>query len=133
MRHRWKLSTAFAVALAIRALLAAAAPVELPAYQPRQHVSGTIRNFGSSLGGMVQLWEEGFQKFHRQIRFADKLPSSDAAIPALVTGAFDVEGKTNGPVIFVHQDNPLTQLTVKQLDGIFGSERTGGLRGFQWA
>jgi phosphate transport system substrate-binding protein len=102
------------------------------------------------------------------IRFEDKLPSSDAAFPALVTGvadlgpdgsepsltetlaffevhgypvtsitvasgAFDVEGKSNGPVVFVQQDNPLTQLTVKQLDGIFGSERTGGLRGFQWS
>ena len=168
MGYRWKLSSALAVALVIRALPTVGAPLELQAYQPRQNVSGTIRNFGSSLGGMVQLWEQGFRKFHRQIRFADKLPSSDAAIPALVTGiadlgpdgsepsltetlaffevhgyhvtgitvatgAFDVEGKTNGPVVFVHQDNPLTQLTVKQLDGIFGSERTGGLRGFQWA
>jgi phosphate transport system substrate-binding protein len=32
----------------------------------------------------------------------------------------------------VHQDNPITQLTLKQLDGIFGSERTGGYDGFVW-
>jgi len=65
MGYQWKLSSAFAVALAIQALPAAGAPLELPAYQPRHKVSGTIRNFGSGLGGMVQLWEEGFRKFHR--------------------------------------------------------------------
>ncbi len=145
----------------------AAGPAELPSYKPEQKVSGTIRNFGANLGGVLKLWEEAFGKIHPDIRFDDKLPTSDAAIPALVTGvadlgpdgsepsitetlaffevhgypvtditvasgAFDVEGKTNGPVIFVHQDNPITQLTLKQLDGIFGSERTAGMRGFKW-
>jgi phosphate transport system substrate-binding protein len=116
---------------------------------------------------VLKLWEEDFQKFHPGIRFEDRLPTSDAAIPALVTGvtdlapdggeatlteslsffetygypvtditvasgAFDVEGKSNGPVVFVHKDNPLTRLTIKQLDGIFGSERTAGMRGFKW-
>jgi len=136
-------------------------------YAPQQKVAGTIRNFGSGFGGLLKLWEEGFRKFHPGTRFDDQLPTSDAAIPALVTGvadlgpdggeasltetlaffevhgypvtditvasgAFDVEGKSNGPVVFVHKDNPLTQLTVKQLDGIFGSERTAGMRGFKW-
>jgi phosphate transport system substrate-binding protein len=32
----------------------------------------------------------------------------------------------------VHQDNPLAQLTLAQLDGIFGAERTAGMRGFKW-
>jgi phosphate transport system substrate-binding protein len=48
------------------------------------------------------------------------------------TGAFDQPGKSNGPVVFVHKDNPLHRLTIDQLDGIFGSERTGGMRGFEW-
>jgi phosphate transport system substrate-binding protein len=141
---------------------------DLPSYKAEQVVSGTIRNFGFGLGGVLKLWEEGFRKLHPGIRFDDKLPTSDAAIPALVTGvtdlapdggeatltenlsffetygypvtditvasgAFDVEGKSNGPVIFVHRDNPITRLTIKQLDGIFGSERTAGMRGFQWS
>src|SRR2546423_12825397 len=142
--------------------------IDLPQYKPEQIVSGTIRNFGFGLGGVLKLWEEDFQKLHPGIRFDDKLPTSDAAIPALVTGvadlgpdggeatltenlsffevygyqvtditvasgAFDVEGKSNGPVIFVHRDNPITRLTIKQLDGIFGSERTAGMRGFKWS
>jgi phosphate transport system substrate-binding protein len=140
---------------------------DLPRYQASGPVSGTIRNFGFGLGGVLKLWEEDFQQIHPGVRFDDKLPTSDAAIPALVTGvadlapdggeatltenlsffevygypvtditvasgAFDVEGKSNGPVIFVHQDNPITRLTLKQLDGIFGAERTGGMRGFKW-
>ena len=145
----------------------AADVTDLPSYKPQGTVSGTIRSFGSNLGGVLKLWEEGFRKFHPRVRFDDKLPTSDAAIPALVTGvadlgpdggeatltenlsffevhgypptaitvatgSFDVEGKSNGPIVFVHQDNPLTQLTLDQLDGIFGSERTAGMRGFQW-
>jgi phosphate transport system substrate-binding protein len=139
----------------------------LPSYVPERQVSGTIRNFGFGLGGVLKLWENEFRKFQPQIRFDDHLPTSDAAIPALVTGvtdlapdggeatltenlsffevygypvtditvasgAFDVEGKSNGPVVFVHNDNPLASLSLQQLDGIFGSERTGGMRGFEW-
>jgi phosphate transport system substrate-binding protein len=50
----------------------------------------------------------------------------------VATGSFDTEGRSNGPVILVHEDNPLTKLTIDQLDGIFGSARSGGLRGFVW-
>jgi phosphate transport system substrate-binding protein len=51
---------------------------------------------------------------------------------AVASGAFDVDGKACGPVIYVHPDNPLTQLTLEQLDGIFGAERTAGMHGFKW-
>ncbi|WP_077035131.1 PstS family phosphate ABC transporter substrate-binding protein [Pelomonas sp. KK5] len=140
---------------------------ELPVYKPEQAVSGTIRNYGFGLGGVLQLWEAEFQKFHPGIRFQDTLPTSDAAIPALVTGvtdlapdggeatlteslsffevygyaptditvasgAFDVEGKSNGPVVFVHKDNPIASLSLQQLDGIFGAARHGGMDGFKW-
>jgi phosphate transport system substrate-binding protein len=140
---------------------------ELPHYKAEQAVSGTIRNFGFGLNGVLALWEEGFRRIHPGVRFEDHLPSSEAAIPALVTGvtdlapdggvgtltetlsffetygyyptditvatgAFDVPGRSNGLVVFVNADNPLNQLTVQQLDGIFGAERTAGMRGFEW-
>jgi phosphate transport system substrate-binding protein len=155
-----------AIGLACAAVYASAQG-SLPSYVPEHPVSGTIRNFGFGLGGVLKLWEEEFQKFQPQVRFVDNLPTSDAAIPALVTGvtdlapdggeatltenlsffevygypvtditvasgAFDVEGKSNGPVIFVHKDNPIASLSVQQLDGIFGAQRTGGMRGFKW-
>ncbi len=140
---------------------------DMPQYRAEQTVSGTIRNFGFGLGGVLELWEQAFRKVQPGIRFEDRLPSSDAAIPALVTGAtdlapdggepiitetlsfyetfgynltsvavasgaFDVEGRSNGLVIYVNKDNPIGKLTMQQLDGIFGAERTGGLVGFKW-
>lgn len=44
----------------------------------------------------------------------------------VATGSYDVEERTWAFVVFVHKDNPISRLTMKQLDGIFGSERTGG-------
>ena len=150
-----RLATLFATAIALSPdSRASGASIDLPPYKPQQKVAGTIRNFGSALAGVLKLWEDGFRKIHPEIHFEDRLPTSDAAIPALVTGvadlgpdggeatlteslsffevygypptgitvatgAFDIEGKSNGPVIFVHQDNPLSKLTVAQLDGIF--------------
>lgn len=148
-------------------LASAASLDDLPVYRAERNVLGTIRNFGFGLGGVLKLWEAAFIKRHPEVRFDDKLQTSVAAIPALVTGvtdlapdggeatltenllffevygyavtditvasgAFNVEGKSNGPVIFVHRDNPITKLSIEQLDGIFGGARTGGMRGFQW-
>lgn len=159
------------VALALASSIAHAAPFDLsalPDYRPAQAVTGTIRNFGFGMDGLLKLWEQDFQAFQPGIRFEDRLPTSDAAIPALVTGvadlapdggepiitetlsffettghhptaitvasgAYDVEGHSNGPVVYVSKDNPLTQLTLRQIDGIFGASRTGALDGFKWS
>jgi phosphate transport system substrate-binding protein len=50
----------------------------------------------------------------------------------LATGSFDVPGWQPGYGVVVHKDNPLSQITMEQLDGIFGSERTGGWEGTSW-
>jgi phosphate transport system substrate-binding protein len=50
------------------------------------------------------------------------------------TGGFNQrKGNTPGAIFFVNRDNPLTGLTVDQLDGIFGAERTGGWVGTKWS
>jgi phosphate transport system substrate-binding protein len=138
----------------------------LPEYKPEQKVFGPIRSVGGTMGGQYKIWEEGFRKFHPDVRFVDNLISSEASIGGLytlaadlgpsghdaelmdllpftenfgyypteivaATGAFD-PGKKGGSgslVIFVNKDNPIAKLTMKQLDGIFGAERTGGLKG----
>lgn len=49
------------------------------------------------------------------------------------TGGFNErKGNTPGAIIFVSKDNPISKLTLKQLDGIFGTERTGGWKGATW-
>jgi len=44
------------------------------------------------------------------------------------TGSLDVPGKTFAVSVFVHKDNPLSKLTLTQLDAIFGSEHLRGPR-----
>ena len=163
---RCGLALAFALALACGA--ACAQDLQpLPKYVPEHRVSGTIRMFGSDLAGQIQEWEEGFARFHRRIRFANRFPSSDGAIGGMIskvadlgpsgrelilteylmfnetfgydpgqiavaTGAFDRKGRSWAPVVYVHRDNPVAQLTMQQLDGIFGSERSGGYSGLKW-
>jgi phosphate transport system substrate-binding protein len=51
---------------------------------------------------------------------------------AVATGSYNVPHKSFALTIFVHKDNPLLHLTVKQLDGIFGAQRTGGWQGMEW-
>jgi phosphate transport system substrate-binding protein len=48
------------------------------------------------------------------------------------TGSFDVYGWGPPGIVVVHKDNPLTQISVKQLDGVFGSARLGGYAGSVW-
>ncbi len=50
------------------------------------------------------------------------------------TGGFDRGvGNTPGVVIFVNRANPLARLTLAQLDGIFGAQRSGGWQGTTWS
>jgi phosphate transport system substrate-binding protein len=49
----------------------------------------------------------------------------------VATGSFDVPTKSDSLEIFVHQDNPISRLTLAQLDGIFGSEHLRGSRGIR--
>src|ERR1700687_5600213 len=49
-----------------------------------------------------------------------------------VTGSFDVYGWAPAGIIVVHKDNPLTQISMKQLDGVFGGARLGGYVGSVW-
>ncbi len=51
----------------------------------------------------------------------------------IATGGFNLrKGNTPGLIVFVHKDNPLAGLTLDQLDGIFGAERSGGWVGTKW-
>jgi phosphate transport system substrate-binding protein len=140
----------------------------IPQYVPQQQVSGVIRVFGSSLSGLIPVWERGFVKYQPVIKFEDDLRSGDSAIGALEagtadlaangrepvlteflsfaevfqndgpfqvtigTGSYDVLGRTWAEVIYVNKDNPVSKLTMRQLDGIFGAERTGRYEGYKW-
>lgn len=50
----------------------------------------------------------------------------------IATGSLNVPGWSPALVIVTHKDNPISKLTLKQLDGIFGTMRTGGWIGTTW-
>ena len=151
----------------------------LPQYQQQQRVSGTIRQWGNNYikdSPLVDVWENGFRKYHPDIRFKDNLSSSAVAFPGLIagvadlapmgrqalwdelkgferegaeggaegtssvdvveivmaTGSFDVRGWTFALGVFVNKDNPISKLTLDQLDSIFGAERDGGWNELTW-
>ena len=49
-----------------------------------------------------------------------------------VTGSFNVYGWGPAGIIVVNKDNPLTQISLKQVDGVFGTARNGGYVGSVW-
>ena len=66
------------------------------------------------------------------LSFAEVFGNDGPFQVTVATGAYKALGRTWAPVIFVNKDNPLTHLTMKQLDQIFGAERTGGYSGYKW-
>jgi phosphate transport system substrate-binding protein len=51
---------------------------------------------------------------------------------SIFTGSYNYVGWQNNLVIIVNKDNPLTKITMRQLDGVFGSVRDGGWVGTTW-
>jgi phosphate transport system substrate-binding protein len=62
----------------------------------------------------------------------ERVKSFDPTEITVVTGSFDVGGWENSLTILVNEDNPLKCINMDQLDGVFGSERTGGWAGTNW-
>ena len=109
----------------------------LKGYHKRLRFTTYLTNTSQAMAGLVQgtadvgvmghrTWLESRRAFREtfgygplEIRFAK--------------GSYDdPKGSTPGIVFFVHKDNPLTALTIEQIDGIFGAQRTGGWEGTRW-
>lgn len=141
----------------------------LPDYKPQQHVSGTIREWGSNYPADSDLnknWIAEFHKSEPDVQFdvhmntalesAAALATHVADIAAcrlftfsdeelyervynheplritIATGSFNVPGWSPALAIVVNKDNPLSQLTMRQVDDIFGAGRNGGYQGTTW-
>src|SRR5882672_9557796 len=61
-----------------------------------------------------------------------RLKGSEPVGFSVFTGSYNYVGWQNNIVIIVNKDNPVTKITMKQLDGIFGSVREGGWAGSNW-
>jgi len=88
--------------------------------------------FPALVTGVTDLAPDGGEPALTELLSFYEVNGYHATDVVVASGTYDVEGRSPGIVVYVHPDNPLTKLTLAQLDGIFGAARNGALRGFKW-
>jgi phosphate transport system substrate-binding protein len=83
--------------------------------------------------GRQALWDElkGFEREGAE-GGAEGSSTVDVVEVVMATGSYDVRGWTFALGVFVNKDNPLSKLSMEQLDGVFGAQRDGGWDGLEW-
>src|SRR5215467_4080306 len=127
-----------------------------PALKPYEKVSGVAGNLNSigsdTLNNLMTLWAEGFRALYPNVNIQIEGKGSSTAPPALIEGtaqlgpmsremkateidAFEkkygykptqIKVAIDSIGVFVHKDNPIQGLTMKQVDGIFSSTNKRG-------
>jgi phosphate transport system substrate-binding protein len=127
----------------------------IPAYQKTSGVSGNVSSIGSdSMNNLMTLWAETFRKFYPNVRIQVEGKGSSTAPPALIAGTAqfgpmsrsmrsteidqfqqrygykptEIRTSYDALAVYVHRDNPIKQLTLAQIDAIFGKSRRRGYK-----
>lgn len=144
--------TFVAAGVATAGAIAAVDPA-LPSYQKTSGVSGNLSSVGSdSLANLMTLWGEEFKRQYPNVNIQIQAAGSSTAPPALTEGTSNL-GPMSRPMkdnelqafeekygykptavpvaidalaVFVHKDNPIKSLDIKQVDAIFSSTRLCG-------
>ncbi|MCR9279754.1 MAG: phosphate ABC transporter substrate-binding protein PstS family protein [Pseudomonadaceae bacterium] len=122
-------------------------------YQGDPELTGALTSTGSdTLSNLMTLWSESFQRLHPKVHIQVQAPGSSTAPPALAEGtanlgpmsrrmksnelmAFEerhgykpmsVRVAMDALAIYVHKDNPLTELQLEQVDALFSVNRRCG-------
>jgi len=84
--------------------------------------------------GRQALWDElkGFEREGAGTGGEADQGDEEVIEVVVATGSYDVRGWTFALGVFVNKDNPIAHLSMAQLDGIFGAERSGGWNGLTW-
>jgi phosphate transport system substrate-binding protein len=123
-------------------------------YQKASGIAGNLNSIGSdTLNNLMTLWAEGFKKLYPSVRIQVEGKGSSTAPPALIAGTAQLgpmsremksteidafEAKFGYPpteirvaidalAVYVNKDNPLTKLTLPEVDAIFSKTRACGL------
>src|SRR5687767_11605167 len=128
---------------------------KLPSYAKASGVSGNISSVGSdTMNNMVTLWGEAFRRLYPNVKVQVEGKGSSTAPPALIEGTAQLgpmsrkmkkeeidkfEAKygypptgvrvaLDGLAVYVNKDNPLTELTLEQVDAVFSKTRKLGYK-----
>jgi len=96
------------------------------------NLSSTFIGMAGLYTGQADLAAMGRRASWEELQAYQRVRGAAPVEIVMATGSYDVSGWTYALVPFVHKDNPITRLTLEQLDGIFGAERNGGWHGNHW-
>jgi phosphate transport system substrate-binding protein len=122
-------------------------------YTPVSGISGNLNSIGSdTLNNLMTYWAEGFKQLYPNVNIQIEGKGSSTAPPALIEGTAQI-GPMSRPMkeeekdkfekkygykpmeirvaidalaVYVHKDNPIEGLSMKQVDGIFSSTKKRG-------
>ena len=110
-----------------------------PEFEFSDNLSSSAVAFPGLIAGVADLAPLGRQALWDELKGFEREGADEAGDNGrevveitMATGSYDVRGWSFALGVFVNKDNPLTQLTLEQLDGIFGTQRTGGWHGLTW-
>lgn len=125
----------------------------LPKYKKTTGISGNANSIGSdTMNNLMTLWLEGFRKYHPLVNIQIEGKGSSTAPPALIEGtaqfgpmsrpmkskeidAFEqkygfkptqINSSLDALAVFVHKDNPLSCLSMEEVDAVFSKTRKRG-------
>jgi phosphate transport system substrate-binding protein len=144
-----------AMAASVTALQVIKVDSGIPAYQKTSGVSGSVSSIGSdSMNNLMTLWAETFRKFYANVKVQVEGKGSSTAPPALIAGTAqfgpmsrqmrsteidqfrqkhgypptEVRTSYDALAVYVHRDNPIKQLSLAQVEAIFGKSRRRGYK-----
>jgi phosphate transport system substrate-binding protein len=100
----------------------------------KAYLINTSQAFAGLLTGQADIGLMGHRTWHTSLMGFHQAFGYDPLEIRFATGSYDdPQGSTPGLMFVVHRSNPLQGLTLQQIDGIFGAQRTGGWDGTKWS
>lgn len=100
----------------------------------KAYLINTSQAFAGLLTGQADVGLMGHRTWHASLMGFHQAFGYDPLEIRFASGSYDdPEGSTPGLMFIVHKTNPLSGLTLQQIDGIFGAQRTGGWNGTKWS
>jgi phosphate transport system substrate-binding protein len=142
-------------AFAIQAQQAIRVDAALPAYQKVSGISGNLNSVGSdTMNNMMTLWAETFRKSYANVKIQVEGKGSGTAPAALISGTAqfgpmsrqmrateidqfeqkygykptELRTSHDALAVYVHRDNPIKELTLAQVEAVFGKSRKRGFK-----
>jgi phosphate transport system substrate-binding protein len=127
----------------------------IASYQKASGVSGNVSSIGSdSMNNLMTLWAETFRKYYPNVKVQVEGKGSSTAPPALIAGTAqfgpmsrtmrsteidqfeqrygykptEIRTSYDALAVYVHKDNPIKQLSLAEVEAIFGKSRKRGFK-----